>query len=85
MKFINVIPARKNSKGIKNKNIFKICKKNLVEYTFEAAKKSKVRNNFVLTDSILCLCSNNEGNINLTGLDCHNLLKYTNCITINRI
>ena len=43
MKFISVIPARKGSKGIKNKNILKICRKNLVEYTFEAAKKSKVK------------------------------------------
>ena len=51
MKFISVIPARKGSKGIKNKNILKIFRKKLVEYTFEAAKKSKVKNNFVLTDS----------------------------------
>ena len=51
MKFISVIPARKESKGIKNKNILKIFRKNLVEYTFEAAKKSKVKSNFVLTDS----------------------------------
>jgi len=51
MKFISVIPARKGSKGIKNKNILKIFGKSLVEYTFEAAKKSKVKRNFVLTDS----------------------------------
>lgn len=51
MRFISVIPARKGSKGLKNKNIFKIYKKSLIEYTFEAAKKSKIKNNFVLTDS----------------------------------
>ena len=43
MKFISVIPARIGSKGIKNKNILKIFSKKLVEYTFEAAKKSKVK------------------------------------------
>lgn len=51
MRFVSVIPARAGSKGLKNKNIFNICGKSLIEYTFEAAKKSKVRNNFVLTDS----------------------------------
>lgn len=51
MRFVSVIPARAGSKGIKNKNIYKICGKNLIDYTFEAAKKSKVKKNFVLTDS----------------------------------
>ena len=51
MRFVSVIPARAGSKGLKNKNIFNICGKSLIGYTFEAAKKSKVRNNFVLTDS----------------------------------
>tara|TARA_A100001015_G_scaffold317931_1_gene436240 strand:- start:1372 stop:2067 length:696 start_codon:yes stop_codon:yes gene_type:complete len=51
MRFVSVIPARAGSKGLKNKNTFNICGKSLIEYTFEAAKKSKVRNNFVLTDS----------------------------------
>ena len=35
MKFISVIPARKNSQGIKNKNIMNIYNKPLIEYTFK--------------------------------------------------
>ena len=52
MKFISVIPARSGSKGIKNKNIIKIGNKPLVQHTFGAALKSKIKKNFVLTDSI---------------------------------
>ena len=50
MKFISVIPARSGSKGIKNKNIFKVGNKALIEHTFKA-KKSKSSQNFVLTDN----------------------------------
>ncbi len=52
MNFISVIPARSGSKGIKNKNIIKIGNKPLVQHTFEAAFKSKIQKNFVLTDNI---------------------------------
>ena len=51
MKFISVIPARKNSKGIKNKNILKLNKKPLVEYSFIEVKKSNIKLNYILTDS----------------------------------
>ena len=51
MNFISVIPARAGSKGIKNKNIFNINNKPLVEYTFKSAFKSKIKNNYILTDS----------------------------------
>tara|TARA_X000001036_G_scaffold306797_1_gene285544 strand:- start:930 stop:1622 length:693 start_codon:yes stop_codon:yes gene_type:complete len=51
MKFISVIPARSGSKGLKNKNIFKINNKPLVNYTFNAAKSSLIKDHFVLTDS----------------------------------
>jgi CMP-N,N'-diacetyllegionaminic acid synthase len=51
LKFISVIPARAGSKGVKNKNIFPLNKKPLISYTFNAAKKSMIKNNFVLTDS----------------------------------
>ena len=50
MKFISVIPARSGSKGVKNKNIFPLNKKPLITYTFNAVKKSMIKNNFILTD-----------------------------------
>ena len=37
--FLFIIPARKGSKGIKNKNIVKINNKKLIEYTFQSLKK----------------------------------------------
>ena len=40
-KVIALIPARKGSKGIKNKNLLKINKKTLIELTIDNAKKSK--------------------------------------------
>ena len=50
MKFAIVIPARKNSKSIKNKNMFKINGKPLIEYTLKQALLSKIRLKFVITD-----------------------------------
>jgi CMP-N-acetylneuraminic acid synthetase len=52
LKILAVIPARKNSKGLKNKNICKIKKKTLIEYAINSAKKSKYINYIALsTDS----------------------------------
>tara|TARA_B100000902_G_C27311399_1_gene918655 strand:+ start:1360 stop:2049 length:690 start_codon:yes stop_codon:yes gene_type:complete len=39
LKVIAVIPARGGSKGIKKKNIKKLCGKPLIEYTYETAKE----------------------------------------------
>ena len=50
MKFAIVIPARKNSKSIKNKNRFKINGKPLIEYTFKQALLSKIKLKFIITD-----------------------------------
>ncbi len=52
MKILCIIPARSGSKGIKNKNIIQIGNKPLVQYTFEAVLNSRIRENFVLTDSV---------------------------------
>ena len=52
MKFIFVVPARAGSKSIKSKNIKKIGKYSLIEYTFSTLKKVKNSLSFVLTDSL---------------------------------
>jgi CMP-N,N'-diacetyllegionaminic acid synthase len=47
-----VIPARSGSKSIKNKNILKINRKPLINYSIEYAKKSKIVDNIIVsTDS----------------------------------
>ena len=52
MKLIAVITARKGSKGLKNKNIIKIHNIPLVEYSFKAVFKSRLKNScHILTDS----------------------------------
>ena len=39
MNYLIIIPARKNSKRIKNKNVLKLGGKKLIEHTIEFAKK----------------------------------------------
>lgn len=51
MRFLIVIPARAGSKSIKNKCLFKINKKPLIEYTFANAFKLKKIKSFVVSDS----------------------------------
>ncbi len=45
IKYLTIIPARKNSQRIKRKNIFKIKNKELIKYTIEAAIKSNQKKN----------------------------------------
>lgn len=52
MKIIGVIPARKGSQGIKNKNMIDICGKHLIEYTFTEAIHSKLDEIILTTDDI---------------------------------
>ncbi len=49
MKFAIVVPARKNSKSLKNKNLYLLKKKKLIEHTFLSVKKLK-NLKFVLSD-----------------------------------
>ncbi len=52
--FLGVIVARKGSKGIKNKNFLLINKKKnkrIIDYTIQAAKKSKKLNSILLTSN----------------------------------
>ena len=49
IKVLGIIPARKGSKGIKNKNFKKVKKRRLIDYTFIEAKKSKYISKIVLT------------------------------------
>lgn len=49
MKILGLIPARGGSKGISKKNIKPLGGKPLLEYTFEAAKTSKLLNRIILS------------------------------------
>ena len=48
-KYLAIIPARKNSKRIKDKNLQKINKKTLVDIAIDEAKKVKKINYVVVT------------------------------------
>lgn len=48
-RILAIIPARGGSKGIKNKNIAKLAGKPLLQWTIEAAKKSKFIDRIVLS------------------------------------
>ncbi len=62
---IAVIPARSGSKGIKNKNLYKINNRPLIYYTIIAAKNSKFIDNIYLTsDSNTILAYGKKHNIN---------------------
>ena len=48
-KFIALIPARRGSKGLKNKNLLKISNKTLVEIAIDNALSSKLISKVYLT------------------------------------
>jgi N-acylneuraminate cytidylyltransferase len=50
--YVAIIPARKGSKRLKNKNLKKINKKNLLSYTLTAALKSKKISKIVISTDI---------------------------------
>ena len=51
MKIVSIIPARKGSKGIPNKNIIDLCGKPLIYYAIKASTKSIVEETWVSSDS----------------------------------
>ena len=64
-KFIAVIPARKGSKGLVNKNIFMVNGRPLIDYTIQAAKNSNyIDEIFITTDDSFILDYAKKNNIN---------------------
>ena len=63
MKFIVIIPARKGSKRIKNKNLLKIKNKPLFNYTLEAAISCKKISKIIVTTNIKKLLKKNTNKI----------------------
>ena len=51
MKIVSLIPARKGSKGIKNKNLIDLCGKPLIHYSIQASISSLVDETWVSSDS----------------------------------
>ncbi len=51
MKIVSLIPARKGSKGIPNKNLVSLCGKPLISYAIQASKQSLVEETWVSSDS----------------------------------
>ena len=49
IKYLGIIPARRNSKGIRDKHLLKIKKKKVIEYTFKNSQNSKMLDNTILT------------------------------------
>jgi CMP-N-acetylneuraminic acid synthetase len=52
MNILGIIPARAGSKGIKDKNIYPLCGKPLIDWTILAASLSCIGNDFIITTDI---------------------------------
>ena len=66
---LGLIPARSGSKRIKNKNIYELNGKPLIQYTIEAAKNSKLLDDVIVsTDSKRIAEIANNFNINVPFL-----------------
>ena len=66
---ISIIPVRKNSKGIKNKNILKINNLSLLERAILVSKNSKfIDKTFVSTDCTQMQKTAQKYNVSLTDL-----------------
>ena len=63
LKILALIPARGGSKGIPKKNIRLLAGKPLIEYTIDAAKKSKFLNYIVIStdDNDIAACAEENG------------------------
>ena len=87
MNFIAIIPAKKNSFRVKNKNLRKFKKKSLLQYTIDQAKKSKLLDKiYVSSDSKKILEIAKKNNLSVTGIrskkfsgrktSMHSVIKY---------
>ena len=63
MKYIAIIPAREGSKRIKNKNILKLKKKKMFDYTLEAANKCEKISKIIITTNIKKLLKKNTNKV----------------------
>lgn len=61
--YVAIIPARKNSKRIKNKNLRKLNKKTLFDYTLDASLKSKKITKVLVTSDIKKILKKNTKKI----------------------
>ena len=69
MKTIGVILARKDSKGLKNKNRLRINKKSLVEIAIDNAKKSKLLDDIVFSSNDNLLITQAKKKIKFRGME----------------
>ena len=69
MNFIAIIPAKKNSFRVKNKNLRLFKGKSLLQHTIDQAKKSKFLDKiFLSSDSVKILNIAKKNNLSITGI-----------------